>query len=123
MSGVNNPNFGKNLSAETKAKLSEAFSGENHPMFGKTHSVETTTKMSEAQEKVNRSSSNNHMAKKVYVYSNDNPITLILTFNTQTEAANHFKCSNATISFYIDTNKLYKKKLILSSSMIESPAS
>jgi group I intron endonuclease len=124
---------GKILSRDTKEKIAAA-------LLGIKPSEESKTKMSiankgmlkseahkdsmrQAQKKVNRNGSNNHMAKKVYVYSNDNPITLILTFNTQTEAANHFNCSNATISLYIDTNKLYKNKWILSTSIIESPAS
>ena len=49
------PLFGKSLSEETKAKISEAMSGENHPMYGKkshmhgkNHSEETKAKISEA---------------------------------------------------------------------------
>jgi len=59
MSGENNHNFGKQMSEETRHKLSEAFTGELNPMFGKygelnpmfgTHrSAETRAKISIAQ--------------------------------------------------------------------------
>ena len=62
-SGKNNPMFGKtgfwlnkNLSDETKRKMSEAarnrhIYGKKNPMYEKKHSEETRTKMSEAQRK------------------------------------------------------------------------
>jgi len=36
-------------------------------------------------------------------------------FDTCAEGAKYFNCSNATISRYLDTNKLYLNKWILSS--------
>ena len=42
-------NLGKNVSAETRQKLSEANNGENNPMFGKHLSEETRQKLSEAR--------------------------------------------------------------------------
>ena len=41
--------LGKNVSAETRKKISYALNGENHPMFGKHISEETRKKMSEAK--------------------------------------------------------------------------
>ena len=41
-------NKGKQLSEETRKKMSEALSGDNHPFFGKHRSDETRLKMSEA---------------------------------------------------------------------------
>ena len=41
-------NKGKNLSAETRQKMSKALKGENNPMFGKNMSTDTRQKMSEA---------------------------------------------------------------------------
>src|SRR5574344_2149481 len=51
--GENNPMFGKNLSADTRQKISEALKGVNHkgennPMFGKNMSAESRQKMSDA---------------------------------------------------------------------------
>ena len=42
--GEKHPNFGKKRSEETRAKLSEANKGEKHPMFGKKRSEETLLK-------------------------------------------------------------------------------
>lgn len=39
--GENNHNFGKELTAETKEKLSKSLSGGNNPFYGKIHSKET----------------------------------------------------------------------------------
>jgi hypothetical protein len=61
--GTNNPNYGKNPSSETRAKLSAAMKGknhsletrakmsaarkgENHPFYGKKHTPESRAKMS-----------------------------------------------------------------------------
>ena len=41
--------LGKNVSAETRQKLSEKKNGENNPMFGKHHSAEARKKISEAK--------------------------------------------------------------------------
>jgi len=50
--GDKNPFFGKNHSAETRKRLSEANLGENHPFFGQKHSDETLRKMSEANKRI-----------------------------------------------------------------------
>ena len=42
-------NLGKNVSAETRKKISESKNGENNPMFGKHLSEETRQKLSEAR--------------------------------------------------------------------------
>ena len=47
--GENNPMFGKNLSAETRQKISEAQKGEKSYMYGKNLSVETRKRMSNAK--------------------------------------------------------------------------
>jgi group I intron endonuclease len=122
--GENSPRYGQTHSADTLIKMSENRSGENHPQFGKTgekshnygrtHSAQTKALMS-----VVKSGDNNPMSKKVFVYLLD-PETkearLSLSFNTCLGAAEYFKCSNVTISNYLDKNKLYKKQWILSSS-------
>ena len=46
--GENNPMFGKHHSAEARKKMSESKKGENNPLFGKHHSEETRKKISEA---------------------------------------------------------------------------
>ena len=38
---------GKQLSKDTKDKISKAFKGENHPMYGKHHTEETRQKLKE----------------------------------------------------------------------------
>lgn len=119
----NNPMFGKTHSTETIILMSEAKIGENNPMFGKTGighpnygktlSDGTKAKMSEAHK-----GENNSMSKKVFIYSSD-PLTketiLYKSFDTCTEAAKYFNCSQATISRYLDKNKLYKNQWIFSS--------
>jgi len=55
------------------------------------------------------------LSKKIYIYTNENPKELFLKFNSVNETAEYFNCSRRTISSYIDSNKLYKKKFILSS--------
>lgn len=56
------------------------------------------------------------LSKKIYVYTNENPKEVFLNFNSVNETAEYFNCSRRTISSYIDSNKLYKKNFILSSS-------
>jgi group I intron endonuclease len=63
--GVNSPNFGKIISAETKAKMSVAKIGKNHPMFDKTHSVKT--KMSLALSGENHPMYNKIILKKIKI--------------------------------------------------------
>jgi group I intron endonuclease len=112
--GDNNPNFGKNLSAETKAKLSEAIKGI-------TRSAETKALLSE----INKGE-NNPMSKKVFVYTFDSDskgLILHKLFDTCSEAAKELSCSNSTISYYLDKNKLYKKQWILSTTEIPAASS
>src|SRR5574344_176919 len=47
--GENNPMFGKNMSAETRKKISEALKGEKSSMYGKPKSAETKQKISESK--------------------------------------------------------------------------
>lgn len=49
--GDNHPMYGKNLSEETKKKISIANSGENNGFYGKCHTEETKKKMRESQRK------------------------------------------------------------------------
>jgi group I intron endonuclease len=55
--GENNPMFGKNLTVETKARISEANKG-------KTASAETKAKLSKAQKSIDRIGTNNPASKK-----------------------------------------------------------
>ena len=63
--------LGKNVSAETRKKMSEANKGENNPMFGKPstfkgkhHSAETRKKMSEARKGKNHPFFGKHHSEK-----------------------------------------------------------
>ena len=47
--GENHPMYGRNLSEETKKKISESRKGEKHPLYGKHHSKETRQKISKSQ--------------------------------------------------------------------------
>lgn len=47
--GMKNGNYGKHPSEETLKKISDALSGEKHPLYGKSPSLETRRKMSEAK--------------------------------------------------------------------------
>ena len=51
-SGKNNSMYGKKHSPESLKKMSEAQSGENNPLYGKHHSAETRAKMSKPQTKI-----------------------------------------------------------------------
>jgi group I intron endonuclease len=98
---------------ESIEKISMAKKGDSHPMFGKSHSIDAVTKISKAL-----SGENNPMSKKVFVYSlnlETQETTLYKSFNTCIEAAKYFSCSTRNISRYLDKNKLYKNKWILSS--------
>jgi group I intron endonuclease len=100
---------GKVKSAEIRAKMSQAKSGNNHPMFGKSHSAETLVLMSLAN------------SKMVFVYefnSKTKETILFKEFSSCAEAALYFDCTTRSISNYLDKDKLFRKKWILSSSLI-----
>lgn len=85
-------------------------------MVGKTHSLETKALISVA--KIGK---NNPMSKNIFVYSFDletQETKHYKNFETCTDAAKFFNCSNALISKYLDSNKLFKKDFLLSSSLI-----
>lgn len=97
-SGDHNANFGKTFTAEIVAKLSEAKIGQNYPNYNKT-------------------GENHPASKKKFVYSSHletKETILYKTFDSCTEAAIYFDCSNATISYYLNKKKLFKKHWILS---------
>jgi hypothetical protein len=68
MSGQNNHMFGKSISDDTIAKISEAKAGKNNLMFG-------------------RIGENNPTSKKIYAYDKDNITTLSYEFTNYTKAA------------------------------------
>ena len=77
-------------------------------MFGKSHSAETLELMSLAK------------SKMVFVYSFnlETKVTILdKSFNTCAEAAKYFNCTTRSISNYLDKDKLFRKNLILSSTM------
>jgi hypothetical protein len=43
--GINNPRYGKQVSTETREKISKAVSGKSNGMYGRKHSTETIEKM------------------------------------------------------------------------------
>lgn len=101
---------GKLHSIETKEKLSEAKSGKYNPMFGKTHSTETKLKMSLI--KLGKSS------KIVYLYEKNNLSIVFKDFSSRIEAVKYLECSRASLNRYLDKNKVYKDKWILSSTKL-----
>ena len=74
LSGVNNPNYGKrgaetsmygrHLSEEHKAKISEANSGANHHFYGKRLSEEHRKKLSEAHKGANNPNYGRHLSEE-----------------------------------------------------------
>ena len=91
-------------------------------MFGKTHNEETKIVMSNIKKGIPLSETHKaNISKKVYVYSNDNPSILVFEFNSQTETAAYFKSNNATISRYMNSDKLYQNKWRLSSTLLIIP--
>lgn len=54
------------------------------------------------------------MYKKVYVYSSSTPTILYQEFISCSEAAKHFNCHVTTISKYIKSQGVFKKKWIFS---------
>lgn len=108
--GENSPMFGKKHSAETLVKMSEAKSGDNHPFFGKNHSAESLTLMSLAKNKM----------VFVYSFNLETKVTkLFKEFSSCSDAALYFDCTTRSISNYLDKDKLFRKKWILSSTMKE----
>jgi len=85
-------------------------------MYGKIHKEESKTIMSDIKKGIPLSETHKaNISKKVYVYSNDNPPVLAFEFNSQTETVAYFNSNNATISRYVNSEKLYQNKWILSS--------
>jgi len=120
--GQNNHMFNKEVTPETRAKmsanirkamsnstirtkLSKVNTGENHPMFGKAHSIETLTKMSAVQ------------GTTIFVYDSNG--SLVNTFTSARKAGIFFKCSPTTIKKYTITEQLFQDKWILSFSIKE----
>jgi len=127
ISGENNSFFGKTHSAETVAKIRKIQrsinrTGKNNPMYGKSISISTKALMSKA--KIGK---NNPASKSVYLYSIDpvtKDLTLINFFNTCSDTAKYLNFSIRTLSNYLDKNKIYKGKWVLSTSLISTaPAS
>lgn len=118
--------LGKTHSTETIEKMSEAKTGKNNPNFGKFFSAEIIEKLSEAKigennPYYNKTGENHPASKKIFVYLSHletKGLILYKSFETCTEAAKHFKCSNATISYYLNKKKLFKKHWILSTSLL-----
>lgn len=108
---------GLKLSPETIALLSERMKGTGNPrgMLGKTHSLDSIKLMSEANK-----GENNPKSKKVFVYSKDNLTELLFEFSTYTEAGKYFNCNRKTISNYIDNDKIYQDKWVISSTRLDN---
>ena len=109
-SAEKNPFYGKIHSPDSLVKMSEAKFGTKNPMFGRT---------GENNPKFGKTGENHPKSKKVFVYSFDletKEIILHKCFGTCTEATKFFNCSNSTISKYLDKNKLFQNKWILTSS-------
>lgn len=117
LTGRDHPNFGKKLSIEAKAVISEGMKGKN---TGKLHSAETKNKMSLAKKGIKKSIEHKEKIsiackglnlKKVFVYSNDpvsNEISLFKIFDSCSAAAKEFNVRDYTISRYLDKNKLFQ---------------
>jgi len=131
--GLSVINKGSTKSEEFKALRSSLTKGEKNPMFGKTHTPESRVKMSlkkrgiflsEAHRAKIRESLiklgpiNTKSAKEVYLYSYNNPTVLFKKFRTYSEAGLYFSCHRKTIYRYIDSNKLYQDKWIITSKII-----
>jgi len=116
--------LGKTHSTESIEKMSLAKSGKNNPMFGKFLTAELITKLSKAKigennPYYNKTGEDHPASKKIFVYLyhlETKETTQYKSFETCTEAAKYFKCCNATISYYLNKNKLFKKHWILSTS-------
>jgi len=112
MSGENNHFYGKTHTIETKASISRSLSG-------KTHSEETKTKMSLMRKgKPVSPNTLEKTRKKVFVYSKNDLTTVLMEFNSYTEAGKYFNCNGTTISRNINTNKVFRDKWVLSSTLL-----
>lgn len=108
MSGENNPNFGKTLSAETRQKLSEALKGRiisdetrsktSKTMKGITKSEETRKKMSETR-KGWEMPKGRDSKKAISVDQFDLEGKLIKTFGSIADAATELGCQRSGICF------------------------
>lgn len=113
----NSSMFGKNHSADTIAKMSEAKIGENNPMFGKSLSTETRAKMKEAHKgKFHSAETKAKMSitKGTTIFVYDIQGLLVNTFSSAKKAAIFLDCSPNTIFSYIKNEKLFKDKFHLS---------
>jgi group I intron endonuclease len=130
MSGKNNPmfgitgsdhhSFGKPVSAETREKIATTKRGELNPMFGiigsdhhsfgKTYTQETKDKIATTKG-----------AYPIYVWSEDK-ITLIATYRSITQTAKGLGADKRTITKYINSDNLYRKKYYLTSTNPITPA-
>ena len=124
-------NSGKTMNEEFKINCSILTTGINNPMYGKSHSEESRLIMNITKKgipltekhkakikntlakigKIDRSKS----SKKIYLYLNESPTILFKKFKTYTEAGQYLDCNRSTISKYVDTNKIYNNKWLLSS--------
>ena len=92
--------------------------GKNNPIYGKSISISTKALMIKA-----KIGENNPASKSVYLYSIDpvtKDLTLINFFNTCSDTAKYLNFSIRTLSHYLDKNKIYKGKWILSTSLIST---
>lgn len=86
--GENNPNYGKQLSVETKSKIRNATLGEKNHFFGKHHSEETKQKLSQAQ--------NNN--KKQVIMKDKNTGEILKVFESLSAAAKFIHGDDGYIS-------------------------
>ena len=94
--GEKNPNFGKKLSEEIRAKISIA-------KIGKKHTEETRVKMSNSQ--------------GIAVNVLDLQTNITTKFLSGNHAAKVISCSPATLQKYLKSGKILKKRYILSKVM------
>ena len=111
--------LGATHTPETLAQMSDSQSGANNPMYGKTHTPESKAQMSDS-----KSGANNPMYGKVpanafqvgnvptnamtiYIYSLDGK--LINSFSSQVAAAKWLGVTQATVSNYIKSGKVWNK--------------
>lgn len=124
-------NRGSTKSEEFKANRRAKTTGIHNPMYGKSHSEESRLIMNISKKgvplteehkakikdtlakigKIDRSKS----SKRVYLYLNESPTILFKEFSTYTEAGQYLNCNRSTIYRYIDSNKIYCNKWLLSS--------
>lgn len=103
--GINSPNFGKIISAETKVLMSLALSGKNHPMYNKNHSEESKNKISISN------------GTSIFVYLSDGK-TLINSFSSAIKAGEFLNVSYHTVLKYAKNGKLLKNKWIVTTYLI-----